>query len=101
MLIVATYDPAADCPRFKAFLKEITGGDTGLYDYLRRIMGYMLTGKTREQVIFIDPVMFGKTAVTANSIVVAVVGREPHMKRKIPGVIGSLRKYGALVGDEI
>jgi hypothetical protein len=24
----------------------------------------------------------------------AVVGSEPHMKRKIPGVIGSLRKYG-------
>jgi hypothetical protein len=24
----------------------------------------------------------------------AVVGSEPHMKRKIPGVIRSLRKYG-------
>ena len=40
-------------PRFKAFLKEITGGDTGLYHYLRRIMGYMVTGNTGEQVIFI------------------------------------------------
>ena len=49
----ATYDPDADCPRFKNFLKEITGGDMGLYDYLRRIMGYMLTGNTGEQVIFI------------------------------------------------
>jgi putative DNA primase/helicase len=49
----ATYDPNADCPRFKAFLKEITGGDTWLYDYLRRIMGYILTGNTIEQVIFI------------------------------------------------
>jgi putative DNA primase/helicase len=49
----ATYDPDADCPRFKNFLMEITGNDTGLYDYVRRIMGYMLTGKTSEQVIFI------------------------------------------------
>jgi putative DNA primase/helicase len=49
----ATYDPDADCPRFKNFLKEITGGGVGLYDYLRRIMGYMLTGNTGEQVIFI------------------------------------------------
>jgi putative DNA primase/helicase len=49
----ATYDPAADCPRFKAFLKEITGGDTGLCHYLRRIMGYLVTGNTGEQVIFI------------------------------------------------
>jgi putative DNA primase/helicase len=49
----ATYDPDADCPRFKNFLKEITGGDTRLYHYLRRIMGYMLTGNTGEQVIFI------------------------------------------------
>ena len=49
----ATYDPVADCPRFKNFLKEITGGDTGLYDYLRRIMGYMLTGNTGEQVVFL------------------------------------------------
>jgi putative DNA primase/helicase len=49
----AAYDPDADCPRFKNFLKEITGGGVGLYDYLRRIMGYMLTGNTGEQVIFI------------------------------------------------
>jgi hypothetical protein len=29
----ATYDPDANCPRFKNFLKEITGSNMGLYDY--------------------------------------------------------------------
>lgn len=48
----ASYDPEADCPRFKTFLKEITGDDAGLYNYLRRIIGYMVTGNTVEQVIF-------------------------------------------------
>jgi putative DNA primase/helicase len=42
--------PAGDCPRWLAFLYEITLGDTALIDYLQRCIGYTLTGIVREHV---------------------------------------------------
>ena len=42
--------PGTSCPRWSRFLDEITGGDSELRDYLRRLAGYCLSGSTREQV---------------------------------------------------
>src|SRR5579862_5524496 len=47
-----TFDPEAQCPEFLRFLQEIMDGDQELVDYLQRLMGYMLTGDTREQRLF-------------------------------------------------
>jgi putative DNA primase/helicase len=41
-----------DCPRFLAFLERITGSDPELIAYLRRVLGYALTGITREHALF-------------------------------------------------
>jgi putative DNA primase/helicase len=41
-----------DCPRFLAFLDRITGGDNELVSYLQRLLGYGLTGLTREHALF-------------------------------------------------
>jgi putative DNA primase/helicase len=46
------YDMNAECPRFKRFLSEVTGGDKTLCDYLWRVMGYILTADVREQCTF-------------------------------------------------
>ena len=52
--IVATaYDPDAECPRFKKFLRDIFAGNLSLIRFLQRAVGYSLTGSTQEQVIFI------------------------------------------------
>jgi putative DNA primase/helicase len=40
--------PAGDCPRWKAFMDKITGGDEALQRFLQRWCGYALTGSTRE-----------------------------------------------------
>ena len=47
------FNPEADCPAFKAFLREIMGGDEELIAYVRRVLGYSITGYTGEQACFI------------------------------------------------
>lgn len=42
-----------ECPTWLAFLRRIMGGDEAMVEYLQRIVGYCLTGSTREQCMFI------------------------------------------------
>ena len=46
------YDKPAECPQFLAFLDQITCGDRLLAKYLQRLLGYCLSGLTREQCLF-------------------------------------------------
>jgi putative DNA primase/helicase len=46
------YDPAAVCPRWHLFLAEIFPADSELWEFLRLLTGYLLTGDTREQAAF-------------------------------------------------
>ncbi|WP_372623052.1 phage/plasmid primase, P4 family [Falsiroseomonas sp.] len=45
--------PGGDCPRFLAFLQEVTGGDRAFVAFLRRWFGYCLTGSTREHKVVV------------------------------------------------
>lgn len=47
------YLPTAKCPKFIAFLDRIFSSNTELVAYVQRMLGYALTGSTREQAIFI------------------------------------------------
>lgn len=40
-----------DCPRWKSFLLECSGGDRAVVDFLQRFCGYLLTGETREHAL--------------------------------------------------
>jgi putative DNA primase/helicase len=46
------YDPKAVCPAWERFIAEITCGDAELAAFLKRLVGYMLTGRTDEQLLF-------------------------------------------------
>jgi putative DNA primase/helicase len=46
------YDPAALCPRWEQFVREVFGGDEEMTAYIQRALGYSMTGDTREQVFF-------------------------------------------------
>ena len=47
------YDPAAEAPRFMAFLGEIFDGNSALIEFIQRAVGYSLTGVIREHCLFI------------------------------------------------
>ena len=46
------FNPDATCPRWLKFLNQAMDGDNDMINYLKRIVGYSLTGDTKEQVLF-------------------------------------------------
>jgi len=52
MTKITTASPGGDCPAWLAFLAQVTGGDAELQAYLRRVVGYALTGVTTEHALF-------------------------------------------------
>ena len=46
------YEPGALCPTWDKFLHRIMDGDTEMVDFLRRAIGYSLTGDVSEQKLF-------------------------------------------------
>jgi P4 family phage/plasmid primase-like protien len=50
--IEVNYDPAARCPLWLAFLSRVMGGSQEMIDFLRRAVGYTLTGDVGEQCLF-------------------------------------------------
>lgn len=44
--------PQGECPAWLTFLAQVTGGDADLQTYLRRVVGYALTGVTTEHALF-------------------------------------------------
>ena len=52
-LIPVNYKPDAQCAVWLAFLDRVLGGNRELIGFLRRFLGYSLTGRTNEQVIAI------------------------------------------------
>jgi putative DNA primase/helicase len=46
------FDPAAKCPRWKGFLKEVCGRDLELIRYLRHAIGYTLTADKGNKIFF-------------------------------------------------
>jgi putative DNA primase/helicase len=44
--------PSGECPLWMQFLDRVTGGDSDLQTFLQRMIGYSLTGNTREHALF-------------------------------------------------
>jgi putative DNA primase/helicase len=49
---ISAVAPEGDTPAWHTFLDRITGSDQALQAYLQRVVGYCLTGSTREHVLF-------------------------------------------------
>lgn len=51
-LTPVNYDMHAECPTWIAFLDKILQGNVNLRKFLQKVIGYCLTGDTREQALF-------------------------------------------------
>jgi putative DNA primase/helicase len=49
---ITSVGPEGDCPLWRRFLDRVTGGDPELQSFLQRMIGYALTGDTREHALF-------------------------------------------------
>jgi putative DNA primase/helicase len=63
-------DRSAKCPRFKKFLKRITGDDADFQAFIQKAVGYSLTGSTTEQVLFF---VYGKSGNNGKSTFVNLI----------------------------
>ena len=52
-VIATDYCAKSECPNFEAFVCDIFEGDQDLISYVKRAIGYSLTGSTSEQCLFI------------------------------------------------
>jgi putative DNA primase/helicase len=52
-IIETPYTPEAKCPLWEGFLLQIMGGKSHLVDFIRRVVGYCLTGSVAEQRLFV------------------------------------------------
>jgi putative DNA primase/helicase len=61
------YDAAAQAPCWLAFLEKIFAGDPTLIEYVARLLGYSITGTTREHVLVVNhgPGANGKSTLLA------------------------------------
>ena len=73
--------PGGTCERFLDFLEQITGGDRELQLYLRRVVGYSLTGCTDEHALFFG---YGTGANGKSALLNAVSGLLDSYHRTAP-----------------
>jgi putative DNA primase/helicase len=63
-------DRSNRCPRFKKFLKRITGDDADFQAFIQKAVGYSLTGITTEQALFF---VYGKSGNNGKSTLVNLI----------------------------
>ena len=68
------YDPKADAPRWKLFLKEIFA-ESEMISFVQRLLGYCLTGSTGEQVM---PIFWGGGANGKSTIIETMLSLLGH-----------------------
>jgi putative DNA primase/helicase len=80
-MLDVTYDPRATCPQWLAFLEYVLDDDTALVAFVKRLVGYILTGSTSEQILVLlyGPGNNGKTVFL--EVLRALLGSLARMAR--------------------
>jgi putative DNA primase/helicase len=73
-IVPIEYHADRTCPRWDQFLSEIMGNDEDLVGFLKRMIGYSLTGSTREQFFLILHGVGGNGKSTLIEILKIIIG---------------------------
>lgn len=84
-LAPVTFDPAALCPLWDAFLRRITGGNERLRGFLQRAAGYSLTGDVTEHALFIPYGSGANGKSTFLEVLLGILG--DYAKPAAPGLL--------------
>lgn len=92
--VLVAWDPASTCPLWEKFLCEVFDGDQELIEFLRRWVGYCLTGETREHKLL---VLHGEKSRNGKSTVLETLLRlfgPDYAHGAKPKVISAERGHG-------
>lgn len=96
--IGTTYDPHAWCQSFIAFMNQVFDGDSDKIAFIRRAVGYTLTGKTSGQCMFVLIGTGANGKSTFTKIIQALMG---DYGGSIPSHSLMMAKYGNDKTDDI
>lgn len=91
------FDPDAQCPKFLEFLDQIFEGDQERIAYLQRVLGYCLTGDTRERAVFIAYGSGRNGKTTLSRLMMSIVG--DYAKRTPTETIMASRNSSSIPND--
>lgn len=86
-----SFDPAAECPIWTAFLETIMGGNVDLIGFLQRLAGYCLTGSTKEQKLFL---LYGEGSNGKSTFLNTLLHLWGGYGRKVPSSLLLARRDG-------
>jgi putative DNA primase/helicase len=92
------YDEKAVCPSWDKFLNEIMAGDPDLIRFLQKVIGYSLTGDTREQVLF---VLFGTGANGKSTFINAILSLLGDYAQQTPTETLLAKKHGNGIPNDV
>lgn len=92
------FDPAARCPRFDDFMREIFGGDTDLIAYVQKAVGYSLTGSTQEQCLF---ACYGEGSNGKSTFLEIILYVEGDYGVDLPFSVLEAKRHGSTPGEGV
>jgi putative DNA primase/helicase len=97
------YDPKAECPRFEKFISEIFEDNAEVVAFVKRWLGYCITGESREQSLVFHVGKGGNGKSTLMSTMSHVLGSYTAMgpKSLITGTSGISNDVAGLVGKRM
>ena len=97
-LVPIKYDAEAPAPRWYQFLTEIFAGDIKLTEYLKRVVGYSLTGSQRDHIIVF---LWGTGSNGKSTLVAILMAQGGDYAQAAPASMMIKKPYGDAVPADV